>query len=164
MFQQYRIEIKWAIYYSVFLLLWTAIEKISGLHGRYIELQQDLSIFLLIPAIVFYILALVNKKKYFFKGSMPYVQGFFSGIVLTVCIMALAPLVQFISYFIISPHYFSNLIQYSTDKGIYNAAQAARQFNYGNFLFINEVFLMLTGVVFSAFIPLFLNTNSGSKS
>lgn len=104
---------------------------------------------------MFYVLQLINKNRHFYKGSMTYVQGFFSGVIFTLCIMLLTPLVQFISYFIISPDYFSNLTNYSIAKGIFTKEQATQQFNYGNFLFINEVFLMLTGVVFAAFVPLY---------
>lgn len=87
---------------------------------------------------------------------MTYVQGFFSGVIFTICIMILTPAVQAISYFIISPHFLANLSDYSVAKGIFSKEQAAQQFNYGNFLFINEVFQMLSGVVFAAFIPLFM--------
>ncbi len=156
MIQQYRIEIKWAVYYSIFLLLWSLVERLTGLHDKYIELQQNLSIFLLIPTVLFYLLELLDKRKHFYNGDMTYVQGFFSGVIFTLCIMILSPVVQALSYFIISPHFFSHLAEYSVAKGIYTKEQAMQQFNYGNFLFINEVFLMLTGVVFAAFIPLFM--------
>lgn len=164
MFQQYKTEIKWAVYYSIFLLLWTTAERIAGLHDHHIALQQNLSILLLIPAVIFYVLQLIDKRKSFFDGNMSYVQGFFSGIIFTVCIMILAPFVQFISYYIISPHYFANLIKYSVSNNLYTKDQAAQQFNYGNFLFINEVFQMITGVVFAAFVALFLKNDSASES
>lgn len=155
MIKQFRTEIKWAVYYSIFLLLWMIVERITGLHDKYIDLQQNISMFLLIPTVVFYVLQLIKKNRHFYKGNMTYVQGFFSGVIFTLCIMLLTPVVQCISYYIISPDYFSNLTNYSIMKGIYTKEQAAQQFNYGNFLFINEVFLMLTGVVFAAFVPLY---------
>lgn len=164
MFKDYRVEIKWAIYYSIFLLIWFVIEKIFGLHDERIALQQNVSFFILIPTVAFYVLEMVNKRKQFYSGRMTYFQGFITGIIYTVCIMILTPLVQFICYFIISPGYFKNLVDYSLSTGVYNNVQAAQQFTLGNFLFINEVFIMLTGVVFAAFIPLFLlSANNDNK-
>ena len=151
-----KYEIKWAVIYSVFLLLWSLAGRLSGLHDKYLELEQDLSLFLLIPAVATYILMLVEKRKHFYAGNMSYIQGLKSGIGLTFFILVLTPVVQLISNFIISPDYFKNLAHYAVSKGIMSEAEAAKQFSYSNYTFVSMVFQLISGSVFAAFVPLFL--------
>lgn len=159
---QYRIEIKWAIIHAIILLIWVLIEQLSGLRDTNLELQQNISILILVPTIIIYVLTILDKKRHFYKGEMSFVQGFLCGIALTVCIMILTPVVQFISSYLISPHYFENLISFTVKKGEVTREMAEKQFTYGNFLFTNLVFEMITGVVFAAFIPLW--TKSAKES
>lgn len=160
--KKYRIEIKWAIIHAVIVLLWTAVERLSGLHDQYLEVQQNIAILLLIPTILVYVLAMLDKRKNVYEGSMSYVQGFLCGLGLTVGILALTPFVQFIASYIISPYYFDNLIAYSVSTGNASQEQAASRFTYPSFVFTNLVFQMITGVVFAAFIA--LGTKSDKKS
>ena len=46
-----KIEIKWALIFSVMGLLWMLLEKLSGLHGKYIDYHQYLTNLFAIPAI-----------------------------------------------------------------------------------------------------------------
>lgn len=58
-----KIEIKWAIYFAVMSLVWMLLEKWSGLHGKYIDYHLYLTNLFAIPAILFMVLALKDKKR-----------------------------------------------------------------------------------------------------
>lgn len=151
---QYRIEIKWAIIYAAVVMAWFLGERIAGLHGRYIALQGDISLLLLIPIIVVYSFANMDKKRRFYKGEMTYLQGFLSGLRLTVCILIITPFTQLISSYLISPDFFNRMIDFSVKTGNLTPGQARRQFSYGNFVFTNLLAEIITGVPISAFVPI----------
>lgn len=60
-----KIEIKWAIIFSIMVLAWMVLEKISGLHGKYIDYHIYLTNLFAVPAICVMVLALKDKKKEF---------------------------------------------------------------------------------------------------
>ncbi|MFN8257850.1 MAG: hypothetical protein U0W24_19290 [Bacteroidales bacterium] len=60
-----KIEIKWAIIFSVVALLWMVLEKLCGLHDKYIDYHLYLTNLFAIPAIVTMVLALKDKKIIF---------------------------------------------------------------------------------------------------
>jgi hypothetical protein len=58
-----KIEIKWAIIFSLMSLLWMLLEKVSGLHGRYIDYHLYLTNLFAIPAIIVMVMALKDKRR-----------------------------------------------------------------------------------------------------
>lgn len=70
-----KIEIKWAIYFTLMTLAWMLLEKLCGLHGKYIDYHLYLTNLFAIPAIWFMVLALKDKKKNFYNGRISYTQG-----------------------------------------------------------------------------------------
>jgi hypothetical protein len=105
-----KIEIKWAILFSIMTLIWMVLEKLSGLHSKYIDYHLYLTNLFAIPAIWFMVLALKEKKRVFYYGQMNYKQGLISGIILSVIIALLSPLTQWVISYIISPEYFPGAI------------------------------------------------------
>lgn len=59
------IEIKWAVLFLIMTLLWMVLEKLCGLHGKYIDYHLYLTNLFAIPAIWFMVLALREKKEKF---------------------------------------------------------------------------------------------------
>src|SRR5690606_40750119 len=57
-----RIEVKWAIYFSLMTLAWMLLEKLVGLHGKYIDYHIYLTNLFAIPAIAFMVFALDRKS------------------------------------------------------------------------------------------------------
>jgi len=86
-----KIEVKWAILFSIMTLLWMVMEKVAGLHGKYIDYHMYLTNLFAIPAIWMMVLALKEKKKLDYAGDITYVQGLVSGIYLSLIIAALTP-------------------------------------------------------------------------
>ncbi len=74
--RKYRIEIKWAIIFSVVMILWMLGEKILGLHDEYIADHSFYTSFFAIVAIGIYLLALYDKRKNYHNGFMSWQEGF----------------------------------------------------------------------------------------
>ena len=154
-----RIEIKWAIYFALMTLAWMLLEKLSGLHGKYIDYHLYLTNLFAIPAILFMVLALRDKKKNFYNGNMSYKQGLISGIIVSAIIALLSPLTQWITTYIITPEYFPNVIERSVELGYHKTiAEAEASFNYKNYAINSTIFAFVFGIVTIAIAMIFIRT------
>lgn len=155
------IEIKWAVIFSLMGLLWMLLEKLSGLHGRYIDYHLYLTNLFYIPAIYVLVLALKDKKKHFYNGQMTYVQGLISGILLSVFIALISPLTQWITTYIITPEYFPNVIKRSVELGYYKTiAEAEANFNYANYAKQGAIGMLFMVILTSAIAMIFIKTKN----
>jgi hypothetical protein len=156
-----KIEFKWAIIFSIVSLLWMVLEKISGLHGKYIDYHMYLTNLFAIPAIIMMVMALKDKKKNFYSGSMSYKEGLISGIILSIIIALLSPLTQWITSYVITPEYFPNVIKRSVEIGYYNTiAEAEANFNYKNYAIQSFIGSLVMGIVTVAVAMIFLRTKN----
>lgn len=156
-----KIEIKWAVIFSIMGLLWMVLEKVSGLHGKYIDHHLYLTNLFAIPAIIVMVMALKDKKKNFYNGQMSYKQGLISGIILSVFIAALSPLTQWITSYVITPEYFPNVIKRSVEVGYYATIEEAEAyFNYPNYAKQSAIGALIMGVVTVAIAMIFIRTKS----
>ena len=159
-----KIEIKWAILFSVMGLLWMLLEKLSGLHSTYIDYQLYLTNLFAMPGIWFYVLALRDKKKNFYGGQITYKQGLISGIILTVIIALISPVTQWITSYIITPEYFPNVIKRSVELGYFQTtAEAEANFNYKNYAVQGAVGALIMGIVTTAIVMIFLRTKNKGR-
>ncbi len=146
-----RIELKWALIFSLVGLLWMYLEKWTGLHDEHIDQHQYLTNLYAIPAIIMMVLALREKKHKFYQGKMNYKQGLISGIALSLFIAALSPLTQWYTSMIITPEYFPNVIEYSLESGYFTThAEAEAQFNLQNYMMQGAVGALIMGIVTTA--------------
>ncbi len=158
-----KIEIKWATIFSVMTLLWMVLEKLCGLHGKYIDYHLYLTNLFAIPAIIVMVMALNNKKKKFHEGRMNYKQGLISGIILSVIIALISPLTQWITSFVITPEYFPNVIKRSVEIGYFKtAAEAEANFNYKSYVIQGVIGALVMGLVTTAISMIFIRTK-GTK-
>lgn len=154
-----KIEIKWAIIFSVMGLLWMVLEKLCGLHGKYIDYHLYLTNLFAIPAIIVMVMALKDKKKNFYDGRMNYKQGLISGIILSVIIALLSPLTQWVTSFVITPEYFPNVIKRSVEIGYFKTtAEAEANFNYQNYAIQGAIGALAMGIVTTAIVMIFIRT------
>lgn len=151
-----KIELKWAIIFIVVTLLWMVIEKLSGLHDKYIDKHMYVTNLFAIVAIALFVFALKDKKKNYFKGSMTWKQGFISGLYLTIFITLLTPFSQYITSEYITPDYFTNIINHSVEKGMQTQEEAEAYFNLKSYIIQATVFAFLMGLVTAAVVALFL--------
>lgn len=154
-----KIEIKWALIFIIMSLLWMILEKLFGLHGKYIDYHLYLTNLFAIPAIWVMVLALKDKKENFYNRNMSYKQGLISGIIISVIIALSSPLTQWIISYIITPEYFPNVIKRSVELGYYKTtAEAETNFNYKNYAIQSSVFALIMGIVTTAIAMVFIRT------
>jgi|SRR5690606_35298477 len=154
-----RIEIKWAIIFSIMGLIWMVLEKVSGLHGKYIDYHLYLTNLFAIPAIWVMVLALKDKKRNFYNGRMTYGQGLIFGIILSVFIALISPLTQWITSYVISPEYFPNVIKRSVELGYYGTtAEAEANFNYRNYAIQGAIGALVMGILTTAIAMIFIRS------
>lgn len=159
-----KIEIKWALIFSIMVLFWMLLEKLSGLHSEYIDYHLYLTNLFIIPAVWIMVLALKDKKKNFYNGQITYTQGLISGIILTVFIALLSPLTQWITSFVITPEYFPNVIKRSVELGYYETtAEAEANFNYNNYVVQGMIGTLIMGVVTTAIAMIFIRSKKNEK-
>lgn len=153
---KYRIEIKWAIIFSVSMLLWMIGEKMLGLHDERIADHTFYTSFFAIVAIGIYLLALFDKRKNYHRGYMTWQEGFKSGAIITLVIVLLSPLVQLITTKLITPDFFVNISEYSVVSGEMTREEAEAYFNLKNYLIQSMVWAAIFGIITSAITALIL--------
>lgn len=153
------IEFKWAILFSIMTLVWMVIEKLSGLHGKYIDYHLYLTNLYAIPAIWMMVLALKDKKQNYYQGNMTYLQGIVCGLILSVIIAILSPGVQWIISYVISPEYFPNVIKRSVEIGYFKTkTEAEANFNYVNYAKQSAIAALVMGLLTTAIAMIFLKS------
>lgn len=154
-----KIEIKWAIYFSLMGLAWMLLEKLSGLHSTHIAYHQYLTNLFAIPAIWFCVMALKDKKNNFYGGTITYLQGLVSGSVLSLFIAVISPATQWITTYVITPEYFPNVIAYSLESGAYKSLdEAEAMFNFKTYAVQGAFGALVIGVTTTAIAMIFIRS------
>lgn len=156
------IEIKWGILFSVATLVWMIIENSVGLHDVYIGKQAIYTNLFGIVAIIIYGLAIREKKYLAYKGAITWQQGFLSGVLLSVVVSVLSPLVQYITFAFISPNFFSNIIRYYVEHKIQTQIQAENYFNLKSYILQGIFGALSMGILTAAIVSLFLKTKKNT--
>ena len=151
----YRIEIKWALIYTLAMLVWMAIERLAGLHGPYIARHALFTNLAFVPAFLIYCLALRDKRDHYYGGTMTYREGLVSGLIMTGIVALLSPLAQVITHTIITPGYFANVSDYAVASGQLTRAEAEQYFNLGSYVVQSAVGSLLVGIFFTAVAAIF---------
>lgn len=158
-----KIELKWTIIFVLLSLIWMILEKVSGLHSRYIDYHLYLTNLFAIPAVWLYVLALKDKKKKYYGGNMSYLQGLISGILLTVFIAILSPLTQWVTSFVITPEYFPNVIKRSVEIGYYSTTEEAEaNFNYANYAKQGVIGALVMGLLTTLIVMVFVRSKNNN--
>ena len=141
-----KIEIRWAIIFTVMMLIWMLLERVFGLHDEYIDKHPIFTNFVAIPAIAVYVLALLDKRDNFYHGKMTYIQGL---------ITVLSPLSQIITSLVITPDYFQNAINYAVSEGKMTQKAAEEYFNLRSYILQGLIGAPVMGVLTSAIVAIF---------
>lgn len=153
------IEIKWAVIFSVMMLAWLFLERLFGFHDERIAQHIIATNFVMFPAIAVYVFALLDKKKNYYNGEMNYKQGFLSGFYITIFVVILSPLVQYLIQTVISPQYFPNMIEFSVAEGYYDSTEsAAANFNLKSYIMQSLIGSFVLGTVTSAIVAIFVKS------
>lgn len=153
--EKIRIEIKWAIIFTLAMLLWMVAERITGLHDQNIQYHSVVTNFFAIVAVLVYVFALLEKRKKDFSGKMNWIQGFISGLILTLGITILTPFAQYITVEVITPDYFRNMITWVVEEGQMSQEQAEAAFNLRSYMIQSVMTAPLMGLFTSAIVAIF---------
>ncbi len=159
--KKYMIEIKWGVLFAMMNLLWMMLEKSMGLHDEFIEKHANYTNLVAIPAIILYVIALLDKRKNDYNGVMTFKQGFISGLIITLVVTLLSPLTQYITSMYITPEYFNNVINYTVENGMLTKEAAEKQFNLNSYIIQGLLFAPVMGIVTSLIVALFTQKKPG---
>lgn len=154
--KKFGIEIKWGVIFTIVMLLWMWMEKLLGWHDEHIDKHRFYTMFFAVPAILIYVLALLDKRKNHFRGKMTWVQGFITGLGITFIVAVLSPLTQYIVSEIITPNYFENAIEYAVETGELDRMRAQEYFSLKNYIWQSLMSAVGMGVFTSAIVALFV--------
>jgi hypothetical protein len=156
---KYKIELKWGVIFAIIGLIWMYFEKSMGWHSTHIDKHATYTLFFFPIAVLLYIFAL-REKKVSLGGSMTWKQGFISGIIIGFIVAILSPLTQYITHTIISPDYFTNIIQYAIENPQGATEEDLRSFfNLGNYIKMAMMQAPIAGAITAGIISLFLREN-----
>ena len=147
-------EIKWGFIFTLSGLIWMIFEKSMGMHDEHLEQHANFTLWYAPIAIMIYVLALRDKKRTFYHGRMTYLQGFISGLIMTLVVLILTPFSQYISHEFISPQYFPNIIRLSVEKGQMTQEEAEAHFTLMGYIQQSLIFAAFMGVLTSAMVAL----------
>jgi hypothetical protein len=153
--KKYSIEIKWAILFVIAQLLWMLFERVAGLHNENIEHHAVFTNFFMVVAIAVYVVALLDKRKNSFGGKMNWIQGFISGLIITLGVTILTPLSQYITSTLITPDYFDNMIAFTVESGQKSLEEAEAYFNLKSYMIQSTMFAPVAGLLTSAIVAIF---------
>ncbi|MCB0594772.1 MAG: DUF4199 domain-containing protein [Lewinellaceae bacterium] len=153
--QKYTHEIKWGLIFTAAALLWIAFEKAMGWHGEKIAQHPTMTNLFAIVAIAVYVFALLEKRKKL-GGVMTWKEGFISGLLITLVVVLLSPLSQWLTHAVITPEYFNNAIAYAVENGKASQEQAESYFNLKSYMMQATIGGLVLGVVTSAIVALFV--------
>lgn len=153
--KSYRTEIKWGVIFALATMGWMLIEKWMGWHGENIDRHYIMTNLFAVPAIAIYVFALIDKRRKAYSGIMSWKQGFFTGIGITVVVLILSPVTQYVTHTFISPDYFTNIIEYSVETGKMGRMEAESHFTLGNYVVMSAIGVLIMGSVTSAFVSIF---------
>lgn len=162
--KQYRTEIKWALIIIVTTWTWMAMERLCGLHDQYIADARFYTNFFIIPFIILYLLALIDKQKHDYNGRITFRQGFKTGIVLTILLTILSPFTQYVTTTIVSPHFFHNAIELVVSQGVLPENEAREFFSLGNYIRHSLFTTLLFGIFVTSFVAIITPKISGNKT
>lgn len=153
-----KIEIKWAILFSLMMLAWMFLERLAGLHDQHIDKHAIYTNFVAIPSILLFVLALKDKKKNYYSGQMSFAKGFISGLLMTGFIVLIVPLNQYITLNYIMPDYFKKATEYALENKLATAEELAAFFNAESYLVMSLFGAVIMGIVTSAIVAVFVRT------
>jgi len=155
-----RLELKWAFIFFIASLLWMYFEKLMGWHDEKIAQHATMTFLFAIIAIGIFVLALREKRRKHYNNNMTWLQGFICGLMITFVVTILSPLAQYITAEVISPGYFSNIIDYAVNVEKKDRAEMESHFNLKSYIIQGMLGSFIMGLVTSAIVALFLKSKN----
>lgn len=151
-----RIELKWAVIFSIALLCWMLLEKTMGWHEEPIADNWWFTLLFAPIGILMYLLALREMRRRVFGGKMTYTQALISGFILSAFIALLSPLAQYITHNYITEEYFNNVIEYSVTNDLITRSKANEFFHIDNYMWQSFIGALVLGLLVSTVTAFFV--------
>lgn len=91
---------------------------------------------------------------------MTYKQGFISGLIVTLVVVILSPLSQYITSTYITPDYFQNVIAYVASSGQMEQQAAEEYFTLKSYILQSVIGAAIMGILTSALVAIFVRSKS----
>jgi len=111
-------------------------------------------------AIIIDVLALKDKRDNHYGGTMTWLQGFKTGMIMAVIVAILSPVVQLMISKVISPDYFQNAIAHAVESGNSTLEAASAYFNLNNYLMQGAIGAIFMGAITAAIVALFVKKSA----
>lgn len=132
------------------------LEKTLGWHEEQIADHQWLSLLFAPFSILMYLLAMREKRRRVYNKKMTWLQGFLSGVMLSVFVALLSPLAQYITHNYITPQYFNNVIEHSVTNDLMTRTKANEYFNINSYMWQSFFGALGLGIVTAAVVAIFV--------
>ncbi|CAN5621014.1 hypothetical protein BH11BAC2_BH11BAC2_23540 [soil metagenome] len=152
-----KTEIKWGIIFSLVSLVWVTMEFYLGYHTTKIEQHPTFTMFFILPAILM-MTAGIREKKSELGGVISYKEAFLSGIIISIVVAILSPLVQVIFSNFINPNFYQTFIDYAVSHGKATKSEAEAYFNLKSYTIQSVIGAIVMGMITSAIAALFIRT------
>lgn len=156
MFKSIKLELKWAILFSVALLFWMFFERLLGWHDEKIADHYWLTLLFMPIAILLFYLGIKEKRRRFFNGKLTWLQGFLTGLKISLFVALLSPLANWLTHTYITPKYFENIINYSVTNELMTIEAANDYFNLSSYMWQSAFGALGLGIVTSAIVAMLL--------
>lgn len=161
--KKYGTELEWAAIITLFTLAWMFLEKTMGWHDEGIEQHATYTLLALPITVGLYFFALRAKRETDFGGTMTWKEGFQSGMILTLILALLSPLAQVITHRLITPDFFSNMIDYSVAGNKMPRNVAEMVFSLGAYILQAVIGVLIFGAILSAILATVLQNRESAK-
>ncbi|QAA83031.1 DUF4199 domain-containing protein [Aequorivita sp. H23M31] len=150
------IEIKWAVIFSIALLCWILLEKTMGWQDESIQNFWWLTLLFTPFAILFYLLALREKRRRVYDRKMTWSQGFISGLIISVFVALLSPITQYIAYNFFTPEIFNTVAESSVTNDLMERSKMNDVLHINNYRWQSAFGLFGFGIVISVIAAFFV--------
>lgn len=151
-----KIELKWAIIFTTFTLVWWLLEKTLGWHDENIANHLWLTFFFSIFVIFMYVLAIREKRRRHYNKTITWKQAFLSGLLLSAFAAALSPLAQYITHNYITPEFFVSVKESSITHNLMTIESANHYFSLTGYMYRSVIAYLVGGSIVSALVGLLL--------
>jgi hypothetical protein len=143
-----KIALKFGILLSLTTLLWLSFEYVAGFHTTLINYHPIVTNFIIIPAILIFRRAFIAIKNSS-PQQLSFRSYFIEGLKLSLVIILLTPLEQYIFHHYINPEFFHAMIENTVAGNHASRAQAEAYFNFNNYVTEALMGTVFMGILFS---------------
>jgi hypothetical protein len=143
-----KTEIKFGLLFSAAQLFWLLFEYIFGLQTTFKNLHPVISNFFAVPAIVIMVYAILAKRTEL-GGEITFFKALLAGVLVSVVVAVISPLVILIFHYLINPHFFTDFQNYSIKMGKMQPQEAKDYFNLKSYILQGIFGALMMGTVTS---------------